>query len=180
MAGQTLNSFGALGKSLGITDKQESKPYNGGLVPPHNSVQKKMPIFLNQSEDYVSIAEKQIKSLGRPSKQLPGKLYFGNLTTSKIRNILSLANKIYNEVILLNGELPQNIVNDIRYMKIRLVYEAGREPDVMKFCKVTEIIDAVDFIDNSRDYFLRYSKYLEALVAYHRYYSDRDNEKGGR
>lgn len=138
------------------------------------STSKAIPDFLQESVDYVSIAEEKIKSAFKQNRWHPDQLYFGNLTTSKIRNILTLVNQIYNQVILLNGELPQNIMDDIRYMKIRFIYEAGRDTDVKNFCQKTGIIDAIDYIKNNRQYFLRYCKYMEALVAYHRYYGGRD------
>lgn len=174
MSGQTFRGFDQLGKNLGIPSRQDSRTSYGPSEPGRSDEKKQKPNFLLETSDYVSIAEQNIKSLRRPERYDPKKLTFGNLTTSKIRNILTLVNQIYNQVVLCSGDLPQTIVNDIRYMKIRLVYEAGREKDVMQFCKKTEIIDALDFIGNSRQTFLRYAKYLEALVAYHRFYGGKD------
>ena len=87
---------------------------------------------------------------------------------------MTLVNQLYNRIVLLRGDLPENIVSEIRYLKLRLIYEAGREQDVMKFCRVTGVIDAIDFIGNSKPRFLRYAKFMEALVAYHRFYGGRD------
>lgn len=173
MKEQTFHSLNDLGESMGISVKKPA------VLPPaatagHGAPARKMPEFLQDSADYVAIASERIKRLGRPDRRFPDRLNFGNLTTSKIRNILSLVNRLYNRVLLENGDLPAGLVDDIRYMKIRLVYESGREPAVKRFCESTGIIDAVDCIGSSRKRFLRYAKYMEALVAYHRFYGGKD------
>jgi CRISPR-associated protein Csm2 len=70
-----------------------------------------------------------------------------------------------------NEDLPETIVSEIRYLKLRLIYEAGREEEVENFCKVTGVIDALDFIGNSKARYIRYARYMEALVAYHKFYN---------
>jgi CRISPR-associated protein Csm2 len=136
------------------------------------------PEFLNEDADYVDIAERKMRSLGREGRN-PGELDFGNLTTSKIRNILSMSNEIYNSLIACTTEkLDADLKSKLKYLKIRLVYEAGRDDGKLKeirnFIIKSELISALDFIGDSKALFEQYSKYLEALTAYHRFLGGRD------
>lgn len=156
-------------------ESRKSMEFNTHRFPTnqgYNLQQKKeMPEFLKENADYVTIAEKNILSLGKPDKKQPDKRYFRKLTNSKIRNILALVNQLYNKIVMQNEDLPETIVSEIRYLKLRLIYEAGREEDVENFCKVTGVIDALDFIGNSKARYIRYARYMEALVAYHKFYN---------
>ena len=78
-------------------------------------------------ENYVETAEKAIKEIcGKKDRR--GRTV-APVTTSKIRNLLAMTAAIYNDVIVCTSEkLSTEIVGRIQYMKIRFVYEAGREP----------------------------------------------------
>ena len=170
MSGQTFHSIEEMRRSFGYNGSRE--PTGGDHMQGQGPIKKEMPDFLKEDADYVSIAEEHVKKLGDPSRYRPGKIHFGNLTTSKIRNLLSLVNRIYNKIFLLGDPLPESAVGEIRYLKVRLVYESGREPKVRDYCEKSGLIDAIDFIGTSKKRFLRYAKYMEALVAYHRFYTD--------
>ncbi|TYQ18236.1 UNVERIFIED_CONTAM: CRISPR-associated protein Csm1 [Acetivibrio alkalicellulosi] len=122
------------------------------------------------------LAENVMRKLQRPDRN--GRMTFGKLTTSKIRNILSLVNEIYNKVIFSDEKLDERIQNEIMYMKVRLIYEAGREHEkekpVGEFAKKSDIITAIDFIGDDKRKFIRYSRYLEALVAYFKFLGGKD------
>lgn len=173
-----VKNFQEMGKTMGYKPPVDFKAvdFKANEKTGSNPVQIS---FLKKEEDYVSIAEERIKALMAPNSRNP----FGNLTTSKIRNILSLVNDIYSEVVNCKDEkLSQEITDRIRYIKVRLAYEAGREDQqtgkdkkIKAFIVQTELIEAVDHIATSREKFIRYAKYLEALVAYHRYYGGKDN-----
>ncbi len=174
MSKQSFNNFADFGKSWGLTPPTHKnsnnkiprkEPLSGGTT-----VTKEPPEFFREDADYVAIAEQKIKLVGSPDRRNPAKLNFGKMSTSKIRNILAMINEIYNEVIFSNGDFSAQTAERIRYTKIRLVYESGRESDVKRFSDITGIIDALDFIGNSRKRFIRYARYMEALVAYHRFY----------
>lgn len=176
MGEQPLSWQKELGKAFGIPeDKHESEKHGQATKPSHDIQKKKeMPKFLQESSDYVSIAEANIQYLHEQMRNNTRRSSSAALTTSKIRNILSMVNQLYNRIVLLRGDLPDDIVHDIQYMKVRLVYEAGREPAVREFCKVCKLIDAIDFIGTDRQRFLRYARYMEALVAYHKFYGGQD------
>lgn len=112
-----------------------------------------------KEEDYVQRAEKVIEDLGKTQ-----------LTTTQLRNILSMINQLYNEVIMTTDEvLSEEMQSQFRYLKVKLVYAAGRNKDVKAFVTKSQIAEHLDHIDSSRKAFILYMHYMEALVAYHRF-----------
>ncbi len=171
---ERFSSFGDMGNSLEIKGKPapQQRTYQGTTTSAPLQTKSK-PDFMEEDSDYVDIAERHIKSLLFVDKY--GKSGFGELTTSKIRNILSLVNEIYNDVVLLkNNELPTEMKDRIRHLKVRLAYEAGREPIVKSFVTKTALIEGIDEIKEEKVKFIRFAKYLEALVAYHRFHGGRN------
>ena len=123
---------------------------------------------------YVDCAEAAIKALRDRSKKDKS----GNpmmVTTSQIRNLLSLISAIGNDVLSFRKEdLSDSIKGRIAYLKVRFLYDAGRDPKVKKFVETAKLIDIVEEIDGKRSNFMLFSRYMEALVAYHRYYGGKD------
>ncbi|MBO4687025.1 MAG: type III-A CRISPR-associated protein Csm2 [Clostridiales bacterium] len=115
---------------------------------------------------YVEEAEKVIESI--PKKKL--------LSTSKIRGILSLVSDL-NDKLRLDPALPvKEIKEDCGYIRMRFAYESGREEKVrilvdnanlMGFLKQIGSADLDD--ETVRSKALLFCKYVEALVAYHKY-----------
>lgn len=93
----------------------------------------------------------------------------------KIRNLLAMTADIYNEVI---GSQDDKLSNEIRgkinYLKIRFVYEAGRETKVKTLVEKAEILHHIDDIKDSRTQFILFSRYMEALVAYRKFIGGHD------
>ena len=124
-------------------------------------------------ENYVELAEKVMGDIcderDKKDRKVPP------VTTSKIRNLLAMTADIYNEVI---GSQDDKLSNEIRgkinYLKIRFVYEAGREPKVKTLVKKADIIQHIEDIKDSRTQFILFSRYMEALVAYRKYLDDHD------
>jgi len=117
-----------------------------------------------QKENYVQRAEAVIKTLGAK-----------RLTTSQIRNILSMLNQIYNDVIVSTDEtLSEETQSQLRYLKVKLIYAAGRDQKVKAFIEESQIDRHLDKIGNSREQFILYSRYMEALVAYHKFHDGND------
>lgn len=146
-------------------------------------------------ENYVVIAEKAIKEwvneLNNKGEKTRGNQFNGNheknakqsikkiipkmVSTSKIRNLLAITAAIYNDVIVCQtDELSPEIVGRINYMKVRFVYEAGREPSVKKLVTQAHILEHIDEIGNSRKQYILFSRYMEALVAYRKFYGGKD------
>ena len=56
-------------------------------------------------------------------------------------------------------------------MRVRVLYEAGRdEKTVAPFVKEAKLLEYIKGIGTSREKCLLFAHYMEALVAYHRYY----------
>lgn len=129
-----------------------------------------MAILTN--ENYVKKAEEVIEKLSRNTDR------WGNVqmvTTSKIRNLLSMSTDIYNEVrVIREDKLNDDICGRISYLKIRFVYEAGRDRDVKAFVKEAKIIECLDEIGSSKAKYLLFNRYMEALIAYHKFYGGKD------
>ena len=122
--------------------------------------------------DYVDEAENVIKSI--QVKKRNGDFMI-SLTTSKIRNILSMVSEIYNEVIHELGEkLSEKSQSRIQYLRLRIVYEAGRDKDVRNFVDKAKLLIKIKSIGADKEKFLRFCNYMEALVAYHRYYGGKE------
>ena len=54
------------------------------------------------------------------------------------------------------------------------MYECGREPKVKEFVKEAEIIELLKEIGQSKKNYLLFSNYMEALVAFHKFYGGQD------
>lgn len=104
---------------------------------------------------------------------------YKKITTSKIRGLLSGMSDIYNDVVRVEGEeLPQDIVDRIQYLKVQFVYEYGRDDKkdgpVRRFINESKILNKIDQIGTSKKKFIEMERYMEALVAYHRFYGGKD------
>lgn len=120
------------------------------------------------SEHYVDRAEKAIKKLIVVNKKGDEII---NLTTSKIRNILSLVSDLYNDAQRYRSEeLSEDLYNRVQYLKMRMAYEAGRENTVKEFLKKAELFEEIDKIGKSKKALIEFCHYMEALVAYHKFY----------
>ena len=125
------------------------------------------------SENYAAKAEAVMKKLCN-EKDIKGR-DVEPVTTSKIRNLLSMTADIYNEVVNCKEDrLPVELIEQINYMKIRFVYEAGRELKVGKLVQEAQILNCIDEIGQQRKNYILFSRYMEALVAYRKFYGKRD------
>ncbi|HIS92897.1 MAG TPA: type III-A CRISPR-associated protein Csm2 [Candidatus Alectryocaccomicrobium excrementavium] len=98
------------------------------------------------------------------------------ITTSKIRKLLSLVMDIYNAECRRTEEtLLEKSALAVQMARAHIVYEAGRDDDVRQFVEASKLLPYIKGIGNSRANLIRYTQYLEALVAYHRYMGGREN-----
>ena len=103
------------------------------------------------------------------------------ITTSKIRNMLELTNTLYNKLIKYRDEeLSDEIMSYIQYVRMKFAYEYGRDYNERKktpvsdFIKEAKIIGHLESIGKSREQALIFCKYMESLVAFHKYHGGRD------
>ena len=130
--------------------------------------------------NYTDKAEKVIFDLakkdkyGNTKRDKNGKLDI-SLTTSKIRNILSMVSALYNDVQRYKEkELSEEFLSRIQYLKMRIAYEAGREESVEDFVKKANLMGEIKEIGTSKDNLILFCNYMEALVAYHKFYGGKD------
>ena len=116
--------------------------------------------------NYVDKAEKVIKSLNR-NKRDP-KLFV--LTTSKIRNLLNLTSTLFDESKVREYK---DLADKIAYLRVQFVYQSGRETSVKDLVRKAEILDILKEINN-KESLQRFCRYMEALVAYFRFYGGKD------
>lgn len=113
-------------------------------------------------ENYVELAEKVINHINKTPKNL--------ISTSQIRGLLSLNSEIYNSVALnRNKQLDDDVISRLQYLKVRCVYDSGRDSKVKCFVMNSHLIDYLNKIGNSKEKYLLFARYMEALVAYRKF-----------
>ncbi|MBR1629843.1 MAG: type III-A CRISPR-associated protein Csm2 [Lachnospiraceae bacterium] len=123
---------------------------------------------------YVDQAEEVIQRLRAKKNPRTGRA-IPMVTTSKIRNLLAMTSDIYNELLNEQGsEIPDTCRERIEYLRIRVIYEAGREDSVRSFVEEAKLSEILKEIGNNRKKYMLYSRYMEALVAFHKFYGGRE------
>ena len=121
--------------------------------------------------DIVAKAEEVISGLKKDNYGKP------KLTTTQIRKFLSAVNLLNNKVMIYRvqnqdtNDLSAELVAEVRYLKIKLVYQAGRDKEnlIKDFMDKASLEKAINDIGASMSKYNKFSKYVEALVAYHKY-----------
>ncbi len=124
-------------------------------------------------QNYVDVAEKAILDLknmkDKNGREIP------MVTTSKLRNLLAMTADIYN--IILNqkeDKLPDDICSRIEYLRVRFLYEAGRERAVKSMLEKASVMELMKGIRGSKRNYILFNRYMEALVAFHKYYGGKE------
>ncbi len=93
-----------------------------------------------------------------------------SLTTNQMRIILSLFVNVRNELEKnrMNNELTEEEIYKIKYIKIKLIYQAARI-GIKDFIKRSYLEKMIDDVDNRQDFY-KLVDYVEALVAFQKYY----------
>lgn len=125
-------------------------------------------------ETYINLAEKVINELSRSKKIVRGREQLIKLiTTSKIRNLLAIMMDIKNDILESGTEtLTPELAGRIQYLKVRMIYEAGRDESVKEFLRISQLIGCVDKSGTSRKNYLLITRYMEALVAFRKFRGD--------
>lgn len=139
-----------------------------------------MPKVKFNKKEYVKSAENVIRFLKdeRFSAFKEGSRKPEELTTSAIRNILSETSAIYDTVRAQGVEAARIRLS---YLKVKLVYQSGRNAAVKRFVKASKLIEALDTIEDKyykssreKEKIILFCRYMEALVAYFKYYGGKD------
>ena len=120
-------------------------------------------------DNYVDKAEKVIKSLNHTKDHRNNKIKFF-LTTTKIRNLLNLTSNLFDESKVRSYK---ELADKIAYLRVQFVYQSGRETAVKDLVKKAEILYILKEINN-KESLQRFCRYMEALVAYFKFYGGKD------
>lgn len=151
------NSFGR---------KNDSRPqYNnrGSYTPPLEIIPQKVP------DNYVDVAEDLMERSAR------------FITTSKLRSLMSLASGVYNtENLRTEPQLLPESITQLNLMRMHIAYECGRDFNVKKFVQNAHILNYLKWFSaeqpESRRELINFYHYLEAIVAFHRYFGGKENK----
>lgn len=125
-----------------------------------------------ESFDVVTEAEKAIEGLKYKDKNNRDRI---DVTTSQIRKFLTAVNVVRNKVDLYKAKnkgaesLSKELTAEIKFLKVNLLYQAGRTAAVEQFMTISKLDVIIDSIGDSLSGFVKFTKYVEALVAYHKF-----------
>lgn len=154
---------------------EQNNNSRGGKDPqkalPPETIPRKVP------ENYVDEAERIMRDLISSGT---------TVTTSKIRNLLSLVTDIYNdESIRTEDKLKPDSVVKLNLMRVRVAYEYGRDNGesvgkdkvypMREFITQAHLREYLKGISTDRADLIRFAHYMEALVAFHRYLGGKEN-----
>lgn len=125
---------------------------------------------INEAKNFVEnnlfkkIEKKDFNSKGKENKLI------AKISTSQIRKFLSAVNKINNKINYQNNSdiLSEDIVAEIAYMRIQFAYLVGRNKSLKELHE--KLDDAIANIKNSKSNFINFARYVEAIVAYHKFF----------
>ena len=154
---------------------EQNNNSRGGKDPqkalPPETIPRKVP------ENYVDEAERIMRALISSGT---------TITTSKIRNLLSLVTDIYNdESIRTEDKLKPDSVVKLNLMRVRVAYEYGRDNGesvgkdkvypMKEFITQAHLREYLKGISTDRADLIRFAHYMESLVAFHRYLGGKEN-----
>ncbi|MBQ8749183.1 MAG: type III-A CRISPR-associated protein Csm2 [Clostridia bacterium] len=122
--------------------------------------------FFNKiNENYADEAEKVIQDLQEKM-----------LSVSSIRNILELINNVRERMVFEKESISKSLQNEIQYIRVKVSYMYGRGDSAIKnFIDKSKIMELVLCIGDNKNKFEIFAKYVEALVAFHKFYGGKDN-----
>ncbi len=127
--------------------------------------------------DVVAEAEKAMSSLQYFDRNSKPKI---DVTTSQIRKFLTAVNVVRNKVDVFKAknidasQLSDELVAEVKFLKINLLYQAGRANTVKRFMEAARLDSIIDSIGDETESFIKFTKYVEALVAYHKFLGGKD------
>lgn len=120
------------------------------------------------SENYANTAERLMRGFMEDYSSKPDK---EKLSTSKLRGIYAMVMNVYTRAN--SPQEYQACKSDIQYLRVRMAYEAGREPAVRSFLLKTRLMDVLGKVE-TYDQFMLYCRYAESLVAYFKFFGGKD------
>lgn len=134
-------------------------------------------------ENIVDKAELAIKSIRKPNKKNHDKLVI-ELKTNQIRKILTAVNILKNKVDIYKIANPQakkldeELQMEIEFLRVNIAYQIGREKGkeklVREFVEKADLLNMVKNINGDIKAFENFCRYIEALVAFHKFYGGQE------
>lgn len=134
-------------------------------------------------ENIVDKAELAIKSIRKPNKKNHDKLVI-ELKTNQIRKILTAVNILKNKVDIYKIAKPQakkldeELQMEIEFLRVNIAYQIGREKGkenlVREFIEKADLLNMVKNINGDIKAFENFCRYIEALVAFHKFYGGQE------
>ena len=103
-----------------------------------------------------------------------------DLKTSQIRKFLAAVTSVTNQIEVWHMQhidtdvLPDELAAQVKYLKVKLAYQAGREKSVKQFAEKARLSQRIDAIGCDRRKYQEFAHFVEALVAYHRFYGGQE------
>ena len=126
--------------------------------------------------NYVDQAQKVMENLSKDRNMV---------TTSQIRKFLTAVNTVSGKVDQFRNSgkgdtLPEDLQMQVKFLKVKLAYQIGRDKskggtNVEKFSKNAGLMNKIDNIGSSMEKYESFARYVEALVAFHKFYGGSDN-----
>ena len=125
--------------------------------------------------DYIKQAQNCMEKLSKDHK-LP--------TTSQLRRFLTAVNAVSGKIDVhrdKNGgkidALPTELATEVEFLQVKLAYQIGRDTKhVMKpFNDETGLMNRIKKIGNNAKAFDDFTRYVEALVAFHKFYGGKED-----
>ena len=104
-------------------------------------------------------------------------------TTSQLRRFLTAVNTVRSKIDVYRDKhggkidaLPTELATEVEFLQVKLAYQIGRDTKhVMKpFNDETGLMNRIKKIGNNAKAFDDFTRYVEALVAFHKFYGGRD------
>ena len=134
-------------------------------------------------DNIVDKAELAIKSIRKPNKKNHDKLVI-ELKTNQIRKILTAVNILKNKVDIYKIANPQakkldeELQMEIEFLRVNIAYQIGREKGkenlVREFVEKADLLNMVKDINGDIKAFENFCRYIEALVAFHKFYGGQE------
>lgn len=127
--------------------------------------------------DVAAEAEAVIQSLVYKDRRCYDRL---DLKTSQIRKFLAAVTSVTNQIEVWHMQyidtdvLPDELAAQVKYLKVKLAYQAGREKSVKQFAEKARLSERIDAIGCDRRKYQEFAHFVEALVAYHRFYGGQE------
>lgn len=128
--------------------------------------------------DIAGEAEAVVKSLIQPNRQGREEI---PLTKSQIRKFLAAVNALTNKVAVYRAQSGQmevlsgSLASEVKYLKVKLAYQTARNRGTVgAFADKARLKERIDGIGTDMKKYEEFAHFMEALVAYHKFYGGRD------